>query len=557
MVCLGLGCACGPKEEDTTASGGTTGETVGTSGDQEPTGGETGGTEPGGAVPVGANRQVDLLFVIDNSGSMAEEQALLVKNLGALLAALEGAEYRIGVTTTDSGNPRCPSATYTPEGGKLVLSSCIDRVAQGEFAFISDDFSATCTDFCSKPDSELSVKGTPTAMDPQAAPRKWVQREAGQLNIGGVEALEALQCYLPQGVAGCGFESHLESMYLALAQAQSQASKDNYGFVRDEAQLAVVFVSDETDCSYNQATKEIFTTNKVFWNDPDFDTAPTSAMCWRAGVACTGGPGTYSECHPQDFGTDGAPVDDVAQAVLQPVSKYVDFVKQIEARKQSISAAQRVKVSLLTGVPQGYESFDAEIQYEDLPADDQYQINFGIGPGCVLGSPDFPETMAVPPVRERAFAEAFAAADTRPLYSLCADSYSAALAAIGQEIADGMVPSCMPYCVADSEPNTAVVEASCEVRQTDAYGNETVVPPCIQLGGVAKPPNGAQVCYAARVDPDGSLTPSAIDDMSAVCVGEGFNLEIEVVRLTPAPAGAVVAASCVPSANKAQDCPNL
>jgi hypothetical protein len=75
------------------------------------------------------------LFVIDNSGSMAEEQALLSANFAAFIDVLEApdvkANYRIGVTTTDAGNPRCPSAQYKPEGGKLVLSSCVDRAAAG------------------------------------------------------------------------------------------------------------------------------------------------------------------------------------------------------------------------------------------------------------------------------------------------------------------------------------------------------------------------------------------------------------------------------------------
>jgi hypothetical protein len=146
----------------------------------------------------------------------------------------------------------------------------------------------------------------------------------------------------------------------------------------------VVIVSDETDCSYSPAFKEIFTTNKVFWNDPQ-DPAPSSALCWRAGVACSGGPGVYSECHAENFddGGNAGAADD--QAVLQPVGKYVDFVKSIEQRKQDFDPQQRVKVSLVTGVPLGYEQFAAEIPYEDTP-DENYQLNFGIGPGCVLGT---------------------------------------------------------------------------------------------------------------------------------------------------------------------------
>ena len=110
-------------------------------------------------IPVTLNRDLDILFVVDNSGSMAEEQALLSANFAAFIDVLEApdvkANYRIGVTTTDSGSPRCPAATYKPEGGKLVLSSCVDRAAQGEFTFNDADFSYACDDFCTKADADV------------------------------------------------------------------------------------------------------------------------------------------------------------------------------------------------------------------------------------------------------------------------------------------------------------------------------------------------------------------------------------------------------------------
>ena len=115
------------------------------------------------------------------------------------------ANYRIGVTTTDSGNPRCPSAQYTPEGGKLVLSSCVDRVAQGEFTFNDADFSFACDDFCSKADADVEVRPTTIAEGGEAKPRRWLESIEGETNVAGFDSMvEAFQCYGPQGVAGCG-----------------------------------------------------------------------------------------------------------------------------------------------------------------------------------------------------------------------------------------------------------------------------------------------------------------------------------------------------------------
>ncbi|MBK7828910.1 VWA domain-containing protein [Nannocystis sp.] len=563
-ACLGLVCGCGPGAKVDPTEG-TTGTETGTPDTEDlPTGdGTTLMMEGPNSVVIAENRAVDLLFVIDNSGSMGVAQARLSQAIGALVGVLEApdtrADYRIGVTTTDSGNPRCPAATYKPEAGNLVLSSCVDRIDQAEFTFNSEDFSAACTDQCSKRDSDLSVLATATEVDQKQQPRKWVERIAGQLNVSGADAVEALQCYLPQGVAGCGFESHLESMYLALAAAMAKDSKNNYGFVRQAAQLAVVFVSDETDCSYNQGTKEIFTTNKVFWDDPVNDTAPTSGLCWRAGVACSGGPGVYSECHAENYDAAGSPGASDADAVLQPVSKYIDFLKAIEQQKQAIDEGQRVKVSLLTGVPPGYDMFAAEIGYEDS-LDPEYQRNFGIGPGCLLGDPNLPGWGAVPPVRERELAEAFVdqPGEQRRLYSLCDADYSAALTEIGTEIAEAMAPACMPNCVRDTDPETAVLDPSCTLYEEHLLENTKVeIVPCVEMNGAWVPPNGATLCFAYLVDPNGASTPSGLDDMSPHCVLEGFNLEFSIVRTAAAPANTLISASCELSANKKLDCPKL
>ncbi|MCA9716842.1 MAG: VWA domain-containing protein, partial [Myxococcales bacterium] len=67
-----------------------------TSGD--PTGDPTSGPISG---------DLDILFVIDNSGSMSDAQRRVAAGAGELINALEsgGVNYRIAVTTTDYGNP--------------------------------------------------------------------------------------------------------------------------------------------------------------------------------------------------------------------------------------------------------------------------------------------------------------------------------------------------------------------------------------------------------------------------------------------------------------------
>ena len=521
-------------------------------------------TEGDGGLPIEVNKDVDILFVIDNSGSMAEEQALLSANFKAFIDVLEDpkvrANYRIGVTTTDAGNPRCPAATFKPEGGDLVLSSCQDRAALGEFAYNGEDFSFACDDFCGKADADVKIKPTTTAVDPEPRPRGWLERIEGVTNVEGfTDMVEAFQCYGPQGVSGCGFESHLESMYLALASASDPNSRTNYGFIRDTAILSVVVISDEVDCSYSPGAGEIFTTNKVFWNNPDADPAPSSASCWNAGVRCDGEGPTYSDCRAENYDLEGKPGASDEDAVLRPIKKYVDFLQGIEDAKKVIDPTQDVLVSLIAGVPVGYENGDAPLVYEDS-TDPEFQANFGIGPGCILPSadPDVPDSTAVPPVREREFAEAFEVDGEKNLYSICQPSYKDALDAIADAIQDQIRPACMPGCVRDIDRETKVLDANCQLFETRAgEAGGTEIAPCEEVNGAWTAPAGETVCFATLIDQDGTQTPSAIDNMSAECTDEGWNLEFFLLRSAAAPAGTAVTATCELSDNEPRDCPNL
>ena len=519
-------------------------------------------------VAIAINKDVDILFVIDNSGSMAEEQQRVAENFAAFINVLEaedvGANYRIGITTTDAGNPRCPSTT--PENGNLVLSSCLNRIDDGQFTSMDTDYSAACTANCDLRDEDLSIIPTTTELDKEKAPRKWIEKINGVSNVMGTDSMvKAFQCYGPQGVAGCGFESHLESMYKGLAAAKSSKNKNNFGFLRAAAILSIVIITDEADCSANTVDfGEIFTTNKVFWYDPATDVAPSSSMCWKAGVACEGSAPNWTTCRAENYDVTGAPGASDDESVLFPVDKYVAFVTELEKAKQVFDPDQQVLVSLIAGVPIGYESFDAEIPYVDSPdlAPGGYQSLFGIGPGCIVGPANMPTATAVPPVREREFAEAFNVDDElgRNLYSICDDDYSAALADIADKIRDQIKPACMPNCVGDTKPETPdVLDANCQLYEENLVAqtrNPIVqcVPNADNTAWVAPPMQ--TVCFATLVDQK-MTTPSTLDDMSMECVDQGFNLEFILIRSGAAPAGTTISAACELSDNKSKDCPKL
>ncbi len=390
----------------------------------DPTAGPSDTDEPtttGG--PLAPADGVDILFIIDNSGSMAAHQQRLADAIPALVDPLiaAGRDLRIAVTTTDAGNPRCPNTT--PENGRFQARSCREGVALNEWQYGVDDFAAACLGVCAK--ETLVFSPTITAVDPMAKVRPWVEWDGVTGNVAA-SLNQALGCMLPQGVAGCGFESPLESLRLALERARTPGDPQ-FGFLRANADLLVVMVSDEVDCSLNPVFKEIFIGNTVFWG-PD-DPQPSSGSCWRAGVTCSGGPGTYEDCVATDHDVSGMITGDPAQAVLFPVSRYQDALAEIRAEKLAAGSAAQVRVAAIAGVPVGYPQ--TPLVFADSP-DPELNSLFGIGPGCVAGD----GATAVPPVRLLELIE-----DSSPpgvgLFSICEDSFQSTLAAMSAALMGG------------------------------------------------------------------------------------------------------------------------
>jgi hypothetical protein len=363
---------------------------------------------------------VDVLFVVGNTATMGPEQAKLAAGIAAFADTLDAAalDWRIGVTTTDNGHPLCTASS--PEGGKLRASSCRSRL--GEFVYGPQPIDATseaCLDVCAH--DSITVEPTPTDVDPEPKQRQWIETIGGVSNVGeGVPTGEALACLMPQGIDGCGFQQPLESMLKAVLRSSTR-SEGQYGFLREGVLKAIVIVTEEADCSYATGFVEIFDSeaqggNEVFWSDPDAS-GPTRAVCWNAGTVCTGGPGTYDECHAADLGIDGSPVAMADEAVMRPLSRYADL----------LGDTGEVYLAAIDGVPIGYEDGAVDMVFEDSD-DPQEQIDFGIGPGCSNG-----DESAVPSVRVRELVEQFDGGE-RNDFSSCEDSYDTALTTIAERI---------------------------------------------------------------------------------------------------------------------------
>lgn len=474
-------------------------------------------------------RAADILFVIDNSGSMGDEQGTLARNFPAFIDVLEdariGASYRIGLSTSDLSG--------------LRASSC--RARLDEFVFMGldgvvlDEQAGGCLDSCAFDQIELSP--TTTADDPNPTPRPWLEKDAGQTNLpGSVSMGEALRCLGPQGINGLGFEAPLESMRHALLV-------DSPDFIRDEALLAVIFVTDEADCSMSFDNRETILSDfgRPLWSDPEGD-RPTSAVCWNAGVSCEGGPGVYDTCSAQDKDFQGRAVDDPQEAVLYPLERYVDTLRDIAAAKESRGGTGQVLVGVLAGVPEDYPQ-TGELVYRDS-ADPQFNLEYGIGPGCDWGTETIDSPPGIPPVRLREFAQAFET-EGRNMFSVCSDNYAVALEQIATALQRLTARSCVPGCVADTAPEVDGLQYRCSITEEGPGMSTRDVPPCAQVADAWDFPLGSEICFRA-LDDAGGVTTSQSDDMSAQCVTRGSNLEFVVERRDdqPAPPGVGFRVDC-------------
>jgi hypothetical protein len=199
--------------------------------------------------PIGT---LDLLLVIDDSNSMVEEQALLRAEFPGLFRALATGDLdgdgvqdvaafddvRVGITSTDLG-----------AGATGGIPTCAPGF--GDDGILRDVPGPTADASCT----------TPTYASAYAP-------YSGAMPAGLDGFIAQISCTSALGNSGCGFEQQLEAGLLALSPnaatsytapgwtvpafpegRMGQGDLANAGFLRDGSVLAVIFVTDEDDCS--------------------------------------------------------------------------------------------------------------------------------------------------------------------------------------------------------------------------------------------------------------------------------------------------------------------
>lgn len=171
--------------------------------------------------------RLDLLFMVDDSNSMAQEQANLTQNFGRLVDALVRPPDR-----NDDGYPDWEPLEDLHVG---VVSSDVGtggHVVQ------------TCDDPAAGDDGALQHAGN-TRLEGCR------EDYPAYLEGPGDDMADEFTCVATLGTGGCGFEQQLESVRRALVDRRDGP---NAGFLRDDTALAIVMVTDEDDCSAADAS---------------------------------------------------------------------------------------------------------------------------------------------------------------------------------------------------------------------------------------------------------------------------------------------------------------
>ncbi|MCA9532151.1 MAG: hypothetical protein KC593_00670 [Myxococcales bacterium] len=213
--------------------------------------------------------EIDLLFLVDNSASMREEQQALITEIPRLVEILASGDLQDGGTTDDFDPVASIQVGIITSnmgiGGVDIPASAFCTTTLGDDGILVDlhrGTNASCP-------TEPAVPAFLTFMSSTDDPATFAA------SVG---------CLADTGSQGCAFEQQLEAVLKALTPADSSikfpqrrngveirrtdghgGAGANSGFLRANSLLAIIMVTDEDDCSTDDLDLyEITTTNTAY-----------------------------------------------------------------------------------------------------------------------------------------------------------------------------------------------------------------------------------------------------------------------------------------------------
>ncbi|HEY2899542.1 MAG TPA: vWA domain-containing protein [Polyangia bacterium] len=393
-------------------------------------------------VPINSSNKLDVIFMIDNSDSMAAKQANLTRNFPQFMQQLKmssssALDVHIAVISSDLG-----------AGPQALIDSCRPGGDNGAFQHTARGKGGTCT---------AVPRGSFISSGPD-----------GNNFDGAIE--DVFSCIAELGFSGCGFEHQLASLRRALGgDPTAPMPAENAGFLRADARLGVVIITDEDDCSAPPDT-DLFTglTDTLTSHYGAFE----SYRCNEFGHLCDGNP----PLRQAGVVLQNCTSNETASSKLLKVGDMVSFLRGLKPDPNDLV------VATITGLPTSYEtqlSAPNELSF----ANERY---IQVKPSC-SSPPGSMNGTADPAVRLAQFTQAFK--DKGLLRSICVDQ----LADVMKEIAISIAPDatlCVSGRLLDMDSAKAGVQADCVVTEVSTTGGEpitqTAIPACDENG--VKPP---------------------------------------------------------------------
>jgi hypothetical protein len=410
------------------------------------------------------NRNIDIVFMVDDSSSMAPIQAKLTAQFPAFMDVLKNLpgglpNVHIGVVSSSMGAGRNPSIDHCPQGGDAGV-------------------------FHTKP-----LGGAPCMRASLNAGQNFIINVNGQPNYMG-DISDVFSCIALLGDGGCGFEHQFESVLRALGADGAPAPPQNANFLRPDAYLAVVLITNEDDCSA-PPNSDLFDSSSATVTDP---LGPLqSYRCNEFGHLCGGQKPPRTVANP--------PVDLSGTCVSAEDGRLLRVQDVVAAMKHLKPDPTKVLVAAIAGPKDPYKVDMGPSQVKGDPSMWPF-----VQHSCTQPEPGGTVTYADPSVRIQQWVDAFG--PNGVFEDMCAPDFKLALQRIAETIGKKIGSPCVTGKVLDVNGAvwTGATQADCTVvdHQTNMAGAivDTTLPPCPAGGNM-----GATACW--HLDQGGATCPGA------------------------------------------------
>jgi hypothetical protein len=262
---------------------------------------------------------------------------------------------------------------------------------------------------------------------------------------------DAFTCIAALGDQGCGFEGQLKSVRWALDPNAVPAG--NEGFLRPEAFLAVILITNEDDCSVPDDSDMVDPTQM------SMASALGPLWSWRCnefGHLCQDGNGNLvPPARGPATNLQGCVSNDTGSGKLTKLTDEISFLKGLKADPNQIF------VAAITGPATPY-SVEMIMQGNDT------ELHPNVDHSCMQGTGEY----ADPSVRIQQWVQAFG--NHGLLETICAPSFANSLMQIATELSKLLGPQCIGNNLVDTDMMAPGIQPECQVVDQYVQNSKTI-----------------------------------------------------------------------------------